>query len=393
MVSERHAERKALKIRHRIKTFFILVLLVVGCERIPGFAGSHAENQPCGRDEICAAESEGRVRAIKPFVVTQLASGAERNFSGEIAAANEAPLSFPVSGRIETIDVAAGDAVEKGALLATLDSAQFELNLETTQADLNAALAAERAIKTDFERQKELQRNGWVSQAALDQSQVEYENARSQVSVARSRVTLAERDLASTKMQAPFSGVISSVDADPFTEVVAGRTIMTLQSGDALEVVVSVPDVAVDKLAVGAQVAIEVGTLPLCGCVGRIVEIGAVSSAGNAVDVVVAVTRGPPELRAGMSAEVAVTLSNETQVSGYFVPLTAVAPGDTDRSAIVFRFEPDEGVVRRVPVRFVGSIAADAVAVEGLNVGDIVAAAGVSFLRDGQRVRLLGQQQ
>ncbi len=379
MANEAYAERVDLGPGRFLGILCFVVLLIAGCDRVPGLGGGDVNDPPCGRDEICANLNETRVRAIKPFVVTQLAAGAELNFSGEIAAANEAPLSFPVGGQVQTIDAAAGDVVAKGALLATLDSAQFELNLETARADLNAALAAEGAIKTDFERQKELQQNGWVSQAALDQSQVEYENARSQVSLARSRVTLAERDLASTKMQAPFPGVISSIDVDPFTEVMAGRTIMTLQSDDALEVVVSVPDAAVDKVAVGAQVAIEVGTLALCGCVGRIVEVGAVSSAGNAVDVVVAVTEAPPALRAGMSAEVAVTLSKDTQAAGYFVPLTAVAPGETEQSAIVFRFEPEQGVVRRVPVRFVGGIAADAVAVEGLNVGDIVAEAGGSF--------------
>ncbi len=375
-------------------SFFLLSLLVFSaCDEIPGSSIVEDAARACGPEAICAERTPERVRAIKPFVVTQPASGTERSFSGEVAAANAAPLSFPVGGRVATIEAAAGDTVEKGAVLATLDSAQFELNVETTRADLNAALSAERALKTDLERQRQLQQNGWVSQAALDQSEVEYENARSQVSVAQSRLTLAERDLASTRMQAPFSGIVSSVAVEPFTEVVAGRTVLEMQSGDAFEVVVSVPDAVVGKIAVGTQVAINVATLPLCGCIGRIVEIGAVSSAGNAVDVVAAVTEAPPGLRAGMSAEVAITFSSEQKTAGYFVPLAAVAPGDTEQSAIVFRFEADQQVVRRVSVRFVGSIAADAVAVEGLEVGDIIAAAGVSFLRDGQRVRLLGQQQ
>ncbi len=378
-----------------VRSFLFLLSLQIiwGCDQIPGVGVSKDATPGCGPDVICAEQTPERVRAIKPFVVTQLASGSERSFSGEVAAANAAPLSFPVGGRVATIEVAAGDPVDKGAVLATLDSAPFELNVQTARADLNAALAAERALKNDLARQRQLQENGWVSQAALDQSEVEYENARSQVSLAQSRLTLAERDLASTRMQAPFTGIISSVDVEPFTEVTPGRSILEMQSGDAFKVIVSVPDTAVSKIAIGTQVAIDVATLSLCGCVGRVVEIGAVSSAGNAVNVVVAVTQAPPELRAGMSAEVAMTFATEQQTAGYFVPLTAVAPGETEQSAVVFRFEPEQGIVRRVSVRFVGSIAADAVAVEGLEIGDIIAAAGVSFLRDGQRVRLLGQQQ
>lgn len=356
-----------------------------------GLLGSGEE--PCSSDEICGAASSERVRSIKPYVVTQLASGAKRRFSGEVVAANAAPLSFSVGGQVTSIEVSAGDAVPQGTLLATLDSAPFELNVQSARADLNAAQSAQRALATDLERQRELRKNGWVSQAALDQAEVEYDNAASQVSVAQSRLTLAERDLAATRMLAPFEGAVSSLNVDPFTEVRAGETIMVVQSDDAFEIIVSVPDAIINRLTPGSPVAIDVATLPLCGCLGNVVEIGAVSTAGNAVDVVVAVTQAPAELRTGMSAEVAMSIGGTERTAGYFVPLSAIAPGDTPESAVVFRFDQDEEVVREVPVRFVGSIAGEAVAVEGLEAGDIVAAAGVSFLRDGQRVRLPGQVQ
>ena len=55
----------------------------------------------------------------------------------------------------------------------------------------------------------------------------------------------------------------------------------------------------------------------------------------------------------------------------------------------VFRYAPGEGVVRRVAIK--GREGRDnLVAVrEGLRPGDIIAVAGVSFLRDGQKVTLL----
>ena len=90
----------------------------------------------CGSNEICGTDSAERVRSIKPHVVTQLAIGSERRFSGEVAAAHAAPLSFPVGGRVMTIEVSSGDRVEAQALLASLDSVPFELNVESAQADL-----------------------------------------------------------------------------------------------------------------------------------------------------------------------------------------------------------------------------------------------------------------
>ncbi len=365
------------------------VTVLSACEESPEAGDASA---PCGRDEICGAASDARVRAIKPYVVTQSATGVERRFSGEIVAVDSAPLSFPVGGRVDAIHVAAGDDVEQGALLASLDQAPFQINVESAEADLSAAQSSERALEIDLQRQRDLHQNGWVSDAALDQAEVQYDNARSQASVAQSRLALAERDLASTRMLAPFSGVVASVEVEPFTEIVSGQSVIVVQSGDAFEVIVSVPDAVIGKVSLGSQAAVDVATLPLCGCVGHIVEIGAVSSAGNAVDVVVAVTQAPPGLRAGMSAVVAVTLGEADRRAGYFIPLASIAPGDAEGSAVVFRFDRSDGVVRRTPVRFVGAIATEAVAVEGLQAGDIVAAAGVSFLRDGQRVRLLDQR-
>ncbi|MEO1309605.1 MAG: efflux RND transporter periplasmic adaptor subunit [Pseudomonadota bacterium] len=367
------------------------VPLASACDQILVVGTATEAAATCAPDEICGLAGADRVRAIKPYVVTQLASGAERRFSGEIEAANAAPLSFPVGGTVTSIDVSAGDAVEKNALLATLDDAPFDINVQSARADLSAAQAAERAMRTELQRQRELRENDWVSQAALDQAEVEYENARSQASVAQSRLTLAERDLASTRMTAPFDGVISSVSVERFTEVRPGQTITVVQSADAFEVVVSVPEIAVGAVTPGSPVAIDVATLPLCGCRGYVVEVGAVSSAGNAVDIVVAVTEAPAGLRSGMSAEAAISLGGTERASGYFIPLSAIAPGADDQSAVVFRFDRAEGVVRRTPVRFIGSVASEAVAVEGLEAGDIIAAAGVSFLSDGQRVRLLGQ--
>lgn len=367
-------------------------LIVSGCDRLASLLPKGADKAACGPDEICGADSDERVRAIKPFIVTQLASGSERQFSGEVTAANAAPLSFPVGGRVESINVAAGQSVELNTLVAALDAAPYQINVDAAQADVDAARAAERALATDIERQRELRANGWISQAAIEQAEVEYQSVRSQVSVAQSRLTLAERDLASTRLVSPFDGVVSSVSVEPFTEVRPGQTVVTVQSGEAFEVIVSVPDTIIGQITPGSPASIEVGSLPLCGCRGNVVEVGAVSSAGNAVDVVVAITGAPNGLRDGMSAEVGISLGSEDRPTGYFIPLAAIAPGSSPETATVFRFDPADEVVRQTTVRFVGSVAAEAVAVEGLEAGDVIAAAGVSFLRDGQRVRLLGAE-
>ena len=75
--------------------------------------------------------------------------------------------------------------------------------------------------------------------------------------------------------------------------------------------------------------------------------------------------------------------------SRYFVPLTAIAPGEGPGEGFVFVYDPITSTVQRTLVSSPGPLAQNMVAVSGLGIGDIIANAGVSFLVDGQKVRLM----
>ena len=76
---------------------------------------------------------------------------------------------------------------------------------------------------------------------------------------------------------------------------------------------------------------------------------------------------------------------------GYLVPLVAVAAADGDADAFVFKYNRQSGTVARIPVK--GRYGRDNLIeiTQGVTAGDILAAAGVSFLRDGQKVKLAGE--
>jgi len=130
-----------------------------------------------------------------------------------------------------------------------------------------------------------------------------------------------------------------------------------------------------------------------CGCSGRITEIGTSAGAANSVTVTAAVVDGPPSLLPGMAVEAGVTSSPNAEDRGFLIPLVAIAPGDENARGYVFRYDPASMTVRRTPIQGGEAVRGNLISVsEGLNTGDIIASAGVSFLRDGQRVKLLGGQ-
>jgi len=345
-----------------------------------------------GCDEAPEATAPERIRAIKPYYVNEPAGSDIRRYAGSLAATDTAVLAFPQSGTVATVEVSRGAQVTSGQVLATLDRKPFDLEVEAAQSGVASAKAQFVETRNLLARQRQLFERGWIARAALEQAEAAFDDAEAGVNLARTRLGTAERDRANSVLTAPFDGVIATRDVDPFEEVAAGQAMFLLNATGALDVNMSIPDTVVRRLAIGTPVTVDVSTIADCGCSGRITQIGVVSGAANAVTVKAALLDSHPELLPGMAAEVSIPLSGGESARGFLLPLTAIAPGDDAAPGYVFKFDADAGVVRRTPVRGGEGLSGNLVeVVEGITAGDVVAAAGVSFLRDGQSVTLLGE--
>jgi len=344
----------------------------------------------CGEDPV--GNNAERVRAIKSYTVSEPAGGDVRRYSGTITPSDTSALSFAVSGTVATIAVKQGDRVEEGQVLATLDPKRLELDVQAAQSQLASAQAKYTDKKGALNRQRQLFDKGWVAKAAIDQAVAAFDGAEGELNLARSRLGSAERDLSNARLTAPFAGVIASRDAEPFEEISIGQAIFLINSEGALEVDMSVPDSVISRVSMGGPVTIDVSTVAGCGCAGRITEIGTASGSANAVPVTAALLDSDTGLLPGMSAEISVVLSGGEEVRGFLVPLTAISPGDAAARGYLFKYDVEARVVRKVPIRGGEGVSENFVEiVEGVAAGDIIAMAGVSFLRDGQRVKLLGE--
>jgi len=341
----------------------------------------------CEEAEVAAPEE--RIRAIKYFVVSDRAGSAERRFSGTLDAANSSGLAFAVSGTVATVSVVQGEQVTAGQEIATLDSTPFDLDVDAAQAELSATRARYSEAQSDLDRQQELFEKGWVAIAALEQAQAAFQSAEAELNLARTRLGAEQRDLEKSVLVAPFDGVIAERNVEPFEEVQAGSALFRINSEGALETQFSVPDTVVERLSLGSELAVDVRTVAACGCTAVITEIGSASGSANTVDVTASLIDPVSGLLPGMAVEVIASLSDEGD-SGFLVPLSAIAPGDGESRGYVFVFDPEQEIVQRIPVTGGSSISGNLVEIaEGLEAGHIVASAGVSFLQDGQRVRLL----
>jgi multidrug efflux pump subunit AcrA (membrane-fusion protein) len=73
------------------------------------------------------------------------------------------------------------------------------------------------------------------------------------------------------------------------------------------------------------------------------------------------------------------------------VPLQALLPTSEQNQAYVFVYNSQTSTVKKTLVRFHGMEDKKAIVDEGLTAGDTIALAGVSFLADGMKVKLMKQ--
>jgi len=122
-----------------------------------------------------------------------------------------------------------------------------------------------------------------------------------------------------------------------------------------------------------------------------VTEISNAAGAANAFPVKLTIAADSSKIRPGLTAEVKLVLGGGEVETAYLIPIAALVPGSGESESAVFLFEAETSVVKKTPIQHGGIRDNNIIVNKGLGAGDIIAVAGVSFLRDGQKVRLMEQ--
>jgi len=343
----------------------------------------------CGEDTDNPAEKI--VRGLRAYKISASTESRVQYFPTVLQPADISRLSFEISGQLTAVTLNAGQHVELGDVLMEIDARSLQAQLDQARAGVTEAGAVVANAEADFWRKSELSRQGFATRAALDESQANLISARAKHDQAQRQVDLATHDLQRSKLLAPFAGTIAGVDVKSFGQVAAGQTVITLYSDDSFELSFSVPPIAFQTLQVGQAAKVAIADRPNLVLTGTIKELGAKAQQVSAFPVVVRLKNDVPSLNAGMAAEVSLELPL-TSGGGYLVPLSVLVPEggkDLQGVASVFVYDGTSSTVHKRTISVGGIRENQLVVTEGLRSGDLVASAGVSYLTDGQKVRLL----
>ena len=333
-----------------------------------------------------------QIRALKTFTVTDLADGQQRKFPGIVKATDTSYLSFEVGGKVNKVTVDIGDHVEQGQLLAELDSEPYKLDVLAAEAELAKARSDYNNKRQQFLRVDELEKKGWASKSMWDAALAARDTAKNQINYAASKLNLAKRDLRLTNLIAPFNGNIAERSVDPHVKVLAGQKLFEIHADGAMQVEFDIPETIISRIHLGQPVKVLFPTLGGNISEARVAYISSAAGTANAFPVKADLLDPPSQIKPGMTADVNFILRDDAIATGYLVPLAAVAPGDDRAFGYIFIFDPETSTVRKAPVEVPrgGSGQSNMVQItKGVSAGDVIAVAGVSFLHDGQKVKLM----
>ena len=153
-------------------------------------------------------------------------------YSATLKGTSDVTITPQVSGQLMEVCITEGQQVKKGDVLFRIDSRNAELELESAEANLLAALAQESSAKLEYESNKNLYEKKIVSKYLLDNAENQYKQAQASAAQARAAANRARVNLGFCTITSPVNGVIGSIPVYAGDQVSSG-TYLTMVSGNA----------------------------------------------------------------------------------------------------------------------------------------------------------------
>ncbi|WP_315927751.1 efflux RND transporter periplasmic adaptor subunit [Mesorhizobium sp. SP-1A] len=335
----------------------------------------------------CTEAKTEAVETIRPVKVVEIASadaGRELVYSGAVRARTEMSLGFRVPGKIIERLVDVGDRVKPGDVLARIDATDYELAVQTAEANLDAAKKQAETAGFTLKRAQQLFQRKFSSQAELDAATLGYQQATASRDAAFSALRQTTNQVSYAQLKADRSGIVTAVSADRGQVVGTGTPVLAVAADGEKEVQIAVPETDISHFR--RDQAIEVGfwTDDRLRLDGKVREVAGSADPQSRTFSVRVSLPDDPRVLLGMTATVRAKV--EAAPRSASVPLAALA--DRDGKPIVWVVDQRTATVHARDVA-VADFTPDGVRVaQGLQPGDLVVAAGTQFMTENLKVKL-----
>jgi RND family efflux transporter MFP subunit len=329
-----------------------------------------------------------KVQSIVELAATDVVKAADRQLaqglpiSGSLRAVNSAFVKARVAGELQGLTVREGDVVKAGEVIAKVDPTEYVARVNQAQQQADAAKAQIEIAQRQWDNNKKLVDQGFISRTALDTSWNNYTAAESTYKAAVAAVDVSKKALDDTVLRAPISGLVSQRLSQPGERVAIDAKVIEVVDLSRLELEAT--------LTAADSVSVRIGQKALLQIEGRaqpvpakVVRINPTAQAGSRSVLAYLRIEDVSGLRQGLFAQG--TLGTG-QVTVLAVPLLAIR---TDKPSPYLQVVENGQVVhKQVEVGARGDTEGEPMAaVKGIAPGAIVIKGALGPLRAGTQVK------
>ncbi|PME27974.1 efflux transporter periplasmic adaptor subunit [Vibrio sp. 10N.286.55.E10] len=297
-----------------------------------------------------------------------------RSFNGQVMPAELTPLAFKLSGEIQQVLVEAGDNVEKGQLLATLDNATYLQDLTDAKSQFKLA-------SKQLARGTEMFGSEMLSQSEHDQLTANYK-------LASANLAAAKRKLSYTELLAPFPGTVSTVDKQRFENTAPGETLLNVYQNDKVYVRIQIsdsilasisPEIRSNSYRPEATFGGHTGQYPLT----YLEHTSELHPQSRTYEFWMQMQQPESEILPGTSVTVNVDMAKAglSDVQGYQLPMTTLQAGAEANQFYVWKMEDGQAFKSEVEVDKISG--QGALIAHGVEQGELLVNSNLRKLRDG----------
>ncbi|MEO8923702.1 MAG: efflux RND transporter periplasmic adaptor subunit [Caldimonas sp.] len=244
------AERARVVRAARIVVVVVLVLLVIG-------AGRTVVARMANARVLETHASQQAVQYVKTTFAKSGGSGQTLALPGSLQGFQQAPIAARSSGYLKRWTHDIGSHVEKGELLAEIESPEVDQQLSQAIAARQQMVASLGLAKSSALRWEALRKKDVVSQQELDERRSAALQADANVAAAEANVQRLRQMQSFSRVTAPFSGVITrrNVDTGDLIDT-SGKALFVLTQMDPLRIYVNVPQSYAQLVKPGQKVIV-----------------------------------------------------------------------------------------------------------------------------------------
>jgi RND family efflux transporter MFP subunit len=330
------------------------------------------------------ASAAGDPRLDPPMVRLATAvsvAGAEREFTGVVAAKVQSDLGFRVVGKIVARLVGVGQEVRAGQPLMRIDETDLRLALTAKRNAVAAARASLVEAGADERRHASLLDDGWVSRQRYDQAKAAADTAEAQLAAAEAEARVAENEATYAVLVADADGTVIGTLGEPGQVVSAGQTVVRLAEAGPREAVVALPETL--RPAIGSSAEASVYAADGRRHTAHLRQLSGAADPQTRTYEARYVLHGEAAA-APLGATVTIRLTSQPSRPEVRVPLGAVL--DDGRTTGIWVLDGASSTVHFRPVELV-HVSGETAVISGPSSGDRVVSLGAHLLHEGARVR------